>query len=206
MHNRNVLWIALVALWLGGCGGDTRGPEPPPAGVVELVAAAPLNAAWYAPNRIPNGHFERWQTGEAAPDEFRAPEQSFSLIDNAAGKVRQTWLRTDVLHQPDNLFRARVALRSGVVYQLAVLAESEGDGVAALSLWRVPNEGGPEMVDPALLTLLPGSGLMKKYALSFEVPEGGMYMLASHATVAPESSFRVTWHRWHLTPKPEAAS
>jgi len=198
MHHRKVVWIALAAVWLGGCGGDSRGPEPPPPGAVQLVSETPLNAAWYSQNRIPNGHFHRWTSGQGIPDEFQAPDSDTSQISNAGGPARQIWLRSDNITSPEGLFRTRVALRTGVTYRFMVLAETLGNGVASISLWRVPNEGDPELIDPALLTLLPGDGLMKKYACTIEVPEGGMYMLAAQAAVEPGIGFATTWHRWHV--------
>ena len=207
MHSRNALWIALVALWLAGCGNggdDAPVPGAPSAGTVHLVSEKRLDPVWYGPNKISNGSFQEWDFDQDTPTGFSPPEADFSQIAEAAGGVRQSWSASDQLPASGNLFRTHASLRGGVPYRLTVLAETKGGGLATMSLWRAPEGGVPELLDPSLLTLLPGQGLMKKYTRTVQVPEDGSYELASSAVLEPEASFEVTWYRWQLTPIGEA--
>ena len=198
MQHRNLLWIALAALWLGGCGGDKSGPVPPPPGIVQVVAEAPLDAHWYGMNLLPNGHFTNWTHGQPTPADFEAPDPRYSQVGSAGGTVRQTWTQSDLVQQRDAQFRGRAALRAGVDYEFIALAETRGDGIASIGMWLTSGRDEPEMVEPTLLTLLPGQGMLKKYAAPFRVPENGTYEFTSHAVVTPEETLEVVWHRWHI--------
>ncbi|MBI3119308.1 MAG: hypothetical protein HYZ00_11510 [Candidatus Hydrogenedentes bacterium] len=199
--------ICIPALLGGGCGGaEEAGAARPAPGHMVILAVTPVQTEQRAEetNLLPNGEFEQWVAAAPAPDQFAAPDASFSSLTRRGGAAgyaaEQTWAKPDVEAPLGALFRAETPdMAPQTDYLLEVVAVTVAGSSANLSLYERGPAGAMTELAADFMMLMPGDEQMRYYAKPFTTATGGTLIIAAHANTLTRAGAQVRWYAWKLT-------
>jgi hypothetical protein len=198
-----LILACLPLLW--SCNSKSVSDEYPAPGEMRVVSVTRLERPKQTLNLIRNGSFKDWMPGSPICSGFSAPNPEFSKVfrgetGNGANLVMvQQWSRAETNSDPSTCLHTVVdALKADTEYCLSVIAESAGNVSAVLMAVERDSQGGLVMLNPDILSTLPGTQLIKQYTGTFRTQSGGTVLIGAAARSAGGKDAGIKWHEWLL--------
>lgn len=202
--------VAVMSLSLSGCSpGTSMSNQYPPPGHMRVISITPVkDAAALTLNLIPNGALSEFWAGAPSPNEFVAPDATYSILartwdDDETFGCLQEWLKSDRSVGIEKSFRTHLyGLAPAKEYELSVDATNVTGSPVSISLFEVKEDkktAEPLVIDAIKLTA--EKDHRQAYRATFITKKGVRLIVAAQCEGIQSGENKVIWHSFVLVPK-----